>query len=291
MRELLLATQHEHQEPLLRAAKFLYYYASELLKRSPDNQPVQRLHEQVAQILLTQESAPAQQAVLQQLVADYQRADVLRREEMEFKSVYVATIGLENVGKGIVTSYLEEKYGFNAHPLSDRLTDIALIFGHQPPLSRDTFYTVSREIKNVLGEAILIHFAESVFAEINKPNRILFDGIRKPEEAVAVMNKESDGIRAAIIAIITGEETEEDDLIARYIRSLYRGSQKDPKENTEAEFDAFKQKSDREAKGIKIAMQEYATHTVVNIYGKKEETFAQLDQIMKELGVEPVQSN
>lgn len=272
----------------LTAAEFLYYDAQRILEDDPDNVAAAEIQNLMIPLILSQDSGIPPYALLAAVVAKYRTEEEIRFNEREFSSIYLATVGLENVGKALVTEYLSEKYGFEAHPLSDQLRQIALTLGYKLPMDRDDLFMASKRIKGALGDAVLLRFAESQFAKINQDNRILYDGIRLPGEADWLYQKESSAsITSAIIAIVTGLD-DEDDLIDRYIRSLNRGGDKDPKDNTEAEFDAFKKKSDREAAGIKAAIEKFAVYTIKNEYGKKQSTYQQIDECMRQLDIPPV---
>lgn len=203
------------------------------------------------------------------------------------KNIYIATVGRNNVGKGVVTGYLQKKYGFQAHPLSDRVREIAAALGNTAPYSRDTLITVGKSIKATFDAAVLIRHAVALLSELARPNRLLFDGLRVEGEATGLLELASAGTQTACIAITTGEETAEDDLRVRYLRALERGSDKDPRVDTEEAFQVFKEQDERESPGITAAMK-HATYTITNRDGDLAATLAQLDGVMKQLGVAPV---
>lgn len=268
---------------VLQAVEFLYYDAHKLLNSNPIDEGAQQAVALLEPLILGISAELPPQIILEQIISKFQKAEDIRSKEQEIPSIYVATIGLDSVGKAEVTTHLKDKYGFEAHPLSERLIDIGLALGYQYPFDREKLREISSFIKGLLGNAVLIRFAEAIFAEINKPNRILFDGIRVPEEVKELVAKEhSLNIQTIIIAIVTGEETEEADLQERFFRSLKRGSEKDPKE-----FEEFKQRSLKEAFGIQKSM-EFAHIIVVNRRGKKEEMLSQIDAYLEDQGVTPI---
>lgn len=266
----------------LQAATYFYYEADKLLELDLFNKDAALIKELMAAVIFAEDSAVSPHQLIQQIKEVYQRAEFERQKETENQNVYVATIGLDNVGKAVVSEYLKEKYGFEAHPLSDRIQDIALALNETLPLDRDTMHKTGKKVKNIFGDAILIRYAEALFYELGRPNYLVFDGIRVPGEAAAFKNLANNNTAVILIAIVTGEETEEADIRIRFQRSLNRKNTKDS-----TEFELYKQKSEREAGGIKEAMK-YATHLVINRENQLDQTRAQIDAIMTEKGISPV---
>lgn len=276
MSENISATELELQR--LKAATYLYY---ETFKLADTSNSVE-----ISEVRSFLESTfPI--AFLQKVLEEYNSIEQQSSKEHEKKSTYVATVGFDNVGKGVVTNYLRDKYGFEAHPLSDRIKEIALVFGLTPPFNRDTLYNTSKRVKSIFGDAVLLRYAEMLFAKILGAQKLVFDGIRLEGEAQAVRNFANAGVQVALIQVITGESDELSDLKVRFKHALKRGGEKDPKADTEEEFEIFKQKSQREIPGV-IAAAKHATHTVINKDGQFHETYQQIDAIMSEFGLYPV---
>ncbi len=209
--------------------------------------------------------------------------------EREGRSIFIATVGRNNSGKGVVTNYLRERYGFLAYPLSDRVREMAAAFGEEAPLNREILIDVGRTVKEVFGAGVLISAAIHLFSELGRVNKLLFDGLRVPGEAKELLAMTGDTTRVMIIGVSAGGDDFEADRHFRFERALGRGGPKDPKADSPEEFSAFCALDDREGSGIDETM-EQATHTVVNS-GSIQSVHDQIDAIMKEAGIVPLAEN
>lgn len=274
----------------LKTAVYLRYLATELLTRNPDDLAAQKFQTIMNDFILAAAVRDKRSTeLLNCLIEDLDTFLTYQQEKQGPSGVLIGTVGYENAGKGEISKTLVSDFGFQAHTLSDRLRDVAAIKGTFPPYDRDYLYNLSKESKAVFGRDYLIWVTAFLFYQPDQPNRMVIDGLRNIDEAVALRTF-ADNNQVVIVAVLTDwpEQPVEDDLIIRYLRSLDRGSDKDPKQNTEENFLEFERLSKREARYIKETIDEQSDLQIANRPDEQEATRIQLEQGLQALGIFPL---
>jgi hypothetical protein len=211
----------------------------------------------------------------------------LPTKESNVQKIYVGTVGRMSSGKGLIGERLES-YHFSTRPLSDVVRRIAAAnepYKPNNPIERGTLSRVSREIRQLFGQGVLISMTVKLSVEPKQDQVLLFDGLRNEHEVTELTAFEESGATVIIIDVTTGLP-EQEDFEVRFTWSQARGDAKDgvTDPNARQKFSSVDKKEGPDIEKAR-ALVPKGNHVINNPEKTKEEVFAQVDAILTREGI------